>query len=202
MPARPMPLELTKPDKRPADVTDGAWMFPERLLTFGSALRKSREELAALAGVNPSTITRWLQYKGLGGINRVAVEKLETGLLLPRGTLLATPDQHGKTQPLASVADAAVALGLDGTVIEALLGGGKTGDEMKDLGVDLRRAILGAVHLLGYPLESAIPAARKAHAKNPTAELSAESWLAAMREFLPQRPASGTFPSSSKIKLG
>lgn len=205
MPARPLPLEIkNKPSNRDPSVPDGAWLFPERLVTFGNALGKSREDLAKLAGVNPSTITRWLQYKGLGGVNRGAVENLERGLGVPAGTLMASPGVQaalGKGTSLASVADAAAALGLDSTVVERLLSGEVIG-EMEDLGVELRRAVLGAVHLLGHPLETAIKAARQAHAENPRANLSAEAWLGAMRSHLPARPSSGTFPSSGRIKLG
>lgn len=70
---------------------------------------------------------------------------------------------------------------------------GAAGAEMDELSVELRRAVLGVVHVLGYPLETAIRAARALAKKHPGDD-SPAVWFERLRGELPQRPPSGTHP--------
>lgn len=71
-------------------------------------------------------------------------------------------------------------------------------DEMTE---NLRRAVMGVVYLLGYPLETTIAAAKMLMVERGNIDIDAEEWFAAIRKKLPPRPPTGTFPASSeKIK--
>jgi len=74
-------------------------------------------------------------------------------------------------------------------------------DELKP---NVRKAVLGLVHLLGYPIETVCDAARKAfESKPPEEDAEPEELAAKIRRKLPPRPPSGTHPSSvPKIKVG
>lgn len=204
MPARPMPVEPEeKPASKPEGLPDGVWLFPEKLAALATVKEVGRQEIAKLAGVTAGTVSRWLHWQGLGAIKAPAICRLEEALDVPTGTLLGRPGERRNGGDVVALIAAAAVLGLDLTVAAELTGGGAMALEMKDFGNELKRAVLGAVHLLGHPLEVAVPAAHKALKKTGPAgdTLNAEAWLGAMREFLPPRPASGTFPSSGKIQL-
>jgi len=81
---------------------------------------------------------------------------------------------------------------------------GEGGGVMDDLKPNVRKAVLGLVHLLGYPIETVCKAAEEAFAaKPPEDDAEPEELAAKIRRKLPPRPPSGTFPSSApKIKVG
>jgi len=212
MPAKPLPVTVTeilrsKPDQRPEDTPEGVWLFPERLGLVAESRGLSRQELAKNAHTTPGTITRWFQYEGLEGLKAPFVAWLEEELRLPPGTLIGSPkwrNPSGKAADVLAVTDMAMRLGLDKSIIAELSGGGPMVNEMQGFGDNLKRAVLGAVHLLGYPLEVAVPAAKRALLKvGKGATLTAEGWLSEMRPFLIEigNPGSGTYPSD-KFKLG
>lgn len=79
------------------------------------------------------------------------------------------------------------------------------GDGLLDgLKPNVRKAVLGLVHLLGYPIETVCEAAGRAFdAKAPEEDAEPEELAAKIRRKLPPRPPSGTHPSSApKIKVG
>jgi transcriptional regulator with XRE-family HTH domain len=79
------------------------------------------------------------------------------------------------------------------------------GDGVLDgLKPNVRKAVLGLVHLLGYPIETVCEAASRAfEAKAPEEDAEPEELAAKIRRKLPPRPPSGTHPSSApKIKVG
>jgi transcriptional regulator with XRE-family HTH domain len=69
---------------------------------------------------------------------------------------------------------------------------------------NVRKAVLGLVHLLGYPIETVCEAASRAfEAKAAEDDAEPEELAAKIRRKLPPRPPSGTHPSSApKIKVG
>ncbi len=79
-------------------------------------------------------------------------------------------------------------------------GGGVAMDRFKP---NVRQAVLGLVHLLGYPIEAVCRAAEEAFGpKQPEDDAEPEELAAKIRRKLPPRPPSGTFPSSApKIKI-
>lgn len=85
-----------------------------------------------------------------------------------------------------------VALGVDGGIIEAAGATERLGKKLKSLPLEIRRAVLGVVHVLGYPLEQAIPAARRALAKHGKTKFDAEEWFMLIRKQLDHKPGSGT----------
>lgn len=196
-----MRLEVTKPPEKPPGVPDSIWLFPDRLAELGNQRGVGRVALAKMAGVHQSTVTRWLQGQGLKGVAAKHLAALEAGLNVPSGTLAAR--NGGAAAPAtAATTEAARRLGLDATVIAALIETAR-GRGLDDLSEELRRAILGVVHLLGYPLEIATVAARRAKQSLPRgANLTAEAWFALVRSKLPPKPASGTFPSTVEMKQG
>lgn len=212
MPAKPQPVTVeeilkAKPERRPAATPEGVWLFPERLALVAEARGLSRQEIASKAHATPGTITRWFQFEGLEALKAPLVCWLEEGLGLPPGTFLGSPkwrNPSGKAADVLAVTDMAMRLGLDKSIIAELSGGGPMVNEMQGFGDNLKRAVLGAVHLLGYPLEAAVPAAKRALAKvGKGATLTAEGWLSEMRPFLSEfgSPGSGTYPSD-KFKTG
>ncbi len=186
---------------RPNDVPEGLWLAPVRIAGHGRERNLGRQEIAELAGVSASTVSRWISRKI--SPDAASLSRLELGLKLPAGALTADPTQLGNTASPISVIDSALVLGLDQTVVDALFGG-PGAREMRELPEDLRRAVLGAVHLLGYPLEMATKAARIALDRQPAGVvLDADTWFASMRVILNSMgpPGSGSFPSYGQIKV-
>lgn len=62
MPARPLPLKAKEP-KRPPGIPDGLWYFPRNLADHANARGLSQKQIAKMAGVKQSTISRWLAYE-------------------------------------------------------------------------------------------------------------------------------------------
>jgi hypothetical protein len=90
MPAHPQPLIAHEPKKRTADIPDGLWYFPRNLADYGNAKQLSQEQLAAMAGVGQSTISRWLHYN-IDALQVRHVMALEHGMGLEHGTLTKPP---------------------------------------------------------------------------------------------------------------
>jgi len=178
-------------------------LLPQRLVDLGIAREISREKIAELVDRHPSQIGRWLAYKGLESLAASVLIKLEDGFGLAPGTLLSPYSIDLVTD--AKVLDTSAigeAMGVTPSVLEALLSGAGAG-MMSGFGVGLRRAILAATHLFGFPLETVLKAAQEAKAKVGAAELEPESWLGEMRPFLKDKKAeSGTHPSYGKVKIG
>lgn len=91
MPARPLPLRPKEPHKRPPGIPDGLWNFPRNLAAFANSNKLSPAEIAEMAGVSPSTISRWLSYD-IEGLPLMGVLKLEQGMHLPHGALSLPPE--------------------------------------------------------------------------------------------------------------
>lgn len=196
------PLKVERPEKLDPDLPEALHQFPERLVTLGLAAGKTREAIAATVGVNPSTVGRWLKFDGLIGLAASTIIRLENALGARQGSLMfGAGDGAGNTNDTLGVIEAAVAMGFDASVRRGLLDG--SAKQMIEFGENLRRAVLGVVHMFGYPLEVAIPAAREVAAKQQAgADMSPESWAVLIRERIKDKPGSGTFPSSGNIKLG
>lgn len=195
------PLRLEPPPFRDPSIPEEIWRLPERIRDLGLQHGKTREEIAAMAGRNPSALTHWFRYEGLMKLGVDAIVGIEKGFGLLPGTLLANRPISGNVRDATRVADTGLALGLDESVVRAMLDG--SGETMTvEFGEELKRAVLGAVHVLGYSLEDAVAAARVAASRiGARTPLTAESWLGELRAHLPKKPGSGTFPSSGKIKL-
>jgi hypothetical protein len=86
---------------------------------------------------------------------------------------------------------------------EALFGGEMAGAEDSNLPEPLKRAVLGAVHLLGYSIEEATrEALALAEDEGPEAAkyLDASRWYTSLeKRLLASRPGSGTRP---KVSVG
>lgn len=93
-------------------------------------------------------------------------------------------------------------IGLADDVALILQGGNEAGMRaIESFPEEVRRAILGVVHVLGYPLESAQQAAREALAEYEGGNIPPEAWFSMIRAHLPKRPPSGTHPSSGSMKV-
>lgn len=90
MPARPQPLAAVEPKKRPPDIPDGLWFFPRNMADYANSRGFSQEQVAAIAGVSQSTISRWLHY-GIESLQVRHVMALERGMGLEHGTLTRPP---------------------------------------------------------------------------------------------------------------
>ena len=93
MPAHALPLRPKEPAKRPAGIPDELWYFPRNLADYANAKGLSPKQVAAIAGVSPPTVSRWLDYKidSLAAVSVLAVASLEHGMDLERGTLTRPP---------------------------------------------------------------------------------------------------------------
>ena len=91
MPAHPLPLRPKEPAKRPKGIPDGLWNFPRNLAAFANSKKLSQADVAKIAGVSPSSISRWLSYD-IEGLPVWSVMALEDGMGLPHGTLTLPPE--------------------------------------------------------------------------------------------------------------
>ena len=192
-----------EPDTAPdPQLPEALKLFPERLVSLGLRDQKTREQIAEMAGRHPSQVGRWFSYKGLQELAVSAVIGLENGFRLAPGTLLSPYSiELGCGTLVLDASTTGEAMGVAPSVMRALTSG--SGARMSEFGIGLRRAILGAVHLMGLPLETVLKAAEAAHAKVGAADLQPEAWLGEMRPYLEgKKTESGTFPSSSSIKIG
>lgn len=150
-------------------------------LNSGDSIEKARK-IAKAFGVPLSDLLGYLD----GQITQLELESIREGRRGPRPRELAKLSQR-------------VGLPIDDLVTLASDGGGV----MDDLKPNVRKAVLGLVHLLGYPIETVCKAANEALSAKPAEEDEEPEELAArIRRKLPPRPPSGTHPSSApKIKI-
>lgn len=100
MPARPLPLKAKEP-KRPPGIPDGLWFFPRNLADHANARGLSQKEIAAMAGVRQSSVSRWLAYEVANLPVRYTMA-LEDAMGLAHGVLTSppVPFQVGKRSAL------------------------------------------------------------------------------------------------------
>jgi hypothetical protein len=184
------------------DLPEALRLLPERLVALGNRDGLTREQIAVLAGRDAANVGRWLGYKGLQKLAASAIIGLERGFRLAPGTLLSPyPIDLGQAATPVDVAHVSETMGISPSVMRALADG--SGEKMSEYGIGLRRAILGAVHLMGLPLETVLIAASAAKAKIGAVDLQPEAWLSEMRPFLKEKKLeSGSYPSYSSIKIG
>lgn len=93
MPAHALALRPKEPQKRPPGIPDGIWYFPRNLADHANARKISPKELAKMAGISPSKITRWMQYNegSLRSLGFLEVWALEDAMGLPRDALTTPP---------------------------------------------------------------------------------------------------------------
>lgn len=90
----PVPLKVEEPSTRTPGVPDELWAFPHNLAAWANKLGLFRADVAELASVAPSTVTRWMKFEIPASFTHVL--RLEDAMKLKRGTL---------TRPLANPAD-------------------------------------------------------------------------------------------------
>lgn len=78
---------------------------------------------------------------------------------------------------------------------------GELGQAMDGLTDEVRRAVLGVMHVLGYPLEEALKMAHRAMNKHPQADFSPETWFTLIRSEFHGRPPSGTLPTVRPLEI-
>ncbi len=91
MPAHPLPLRPKEPSKRPPGIPDGLWNFPRNLAAFANSRKLSQADVAKMAGVSTSSISRWLSYD-IEGLPVWSVLALENGMGLEHGSLTLPPE--------------------------------------------------------------------------------------------------------------
>lgn len=99
---------------------------------------------------------------------------------------------------LAQLSIAWARLGLHGELLQALAFDSSEGQAMRELSETVRKAVIAAVHLFGYPLEQVVPAAQKAFEKKPKAarpHMTPANWLSDIEQELRGAAESGHFPS-------
>lgn len=187
---------------RPEGVSQVLWDAVPRLVDYANTHGLGRPEIAALAGLKSTgNVTRWLDRETVP--DGKSLLNIENGLTLAPGTFTSGFPATGNRPVPIDVWQNACALGMELSVIRALVGG-MQGEEMNRLGSNLRRAVLGVVHIFGHPLETIIPIASKLAERSNDDDFTADQWVSAIREHedYPRKPGSGTFPSYGQIKLG
>lgn len=201
MPAKPKPLEaLTPTPKREADVPEVIWALPIKLATLSAALGFFQADVARVAAVNQSAVSRWLHYKGLADLPAARIIMIERGLGLKPGALLPQADPE-----TFSVLEQAIALGVDPSLVLAL-SDQMAGERMKQFSKTLRQAILGIVHVYQVNLDQAAAMAERAITRHPTEaradRLDAAFWYDRMRDDAARASReSGEYPSVGKIAI-
>lgn len=185
---------------KPENVSLALWIAVERMSEYGKARGLGRPELAKLAGVRTETVSKWLARVNTPDL--APVMRFEVSAKLESGSMTRLPGELGKKLTPDYILAAASSLGLDQSILDALAG--DTMPETAEFSGEMKRAVLGVVHILGYPLEIAAKAARQAQKENPGLKKSPAVWIEIMRPILDKfgPPGSGTFPSSANIKLG
>lgn len=90
MPAHALPLRPREPAKRSPGIPDGLWYFPRNMADHANARGLSQKQIAAMAGVKQSSISRWLSYE-IDSLQVRHVMALEEGMGLEHGTLTKPP---------------------------------------------------------------------------------------------------------------
>lgn len=195
MPKKTLPLKAIEPAERPPNVPDEIWEIPQRLVSLEEELGLTQATIAKAAGVTQGQVAKWLRYQGIAGIAAIHLLRFEKTMGLPSGWL--TRPLTG-TEPTASFAFAQlkarlIRLGIDRSLI--LTDDGRSAHlevVMRAFPDEARRAVMGVVHVLGYPLDQVVPVAESVVAAHKGERKSAEEWFVAIRRELPDRPKSGT----------
>lgn len=192
-------LKLTPPKHRPTGIPDHIWALPARLVAISEERNLYQEDFASAAGVDQSTVARWLQYKGLSRFSTPTLLRLEAGLKLEAGTLL--PRGNSLSDP--DVSRLATTLGIDQGLLSKLK---ENGAVLNGYPQAARKAMMGVVHVYGVTIERAIEAVDEVIAKfgkTATRSFDAPMWFDAMRPQVVRVPTdeSGTHPSDGKILI-
>lgn len=87
MPARPRQLLPKEPPTRPPGIPDGLWSFPRNVAEEARARGWYQADVAKHAGVSQSTVSRWMNYRGIEGWKIVDILRLEEAMGLAHGDL-------------------------------------------------------------------------------------------------------------------
>jgi len=209
MPAHAGPLKAKPPKKRDPRFSDGCWEFPKRLEKLAGKWGWKQADVSRIAGISQTTVSRWMTYKVFVP-DRAAVRKLELKGGVAVGSLLSEPADAPKADgslDLTKLRALLDRLGLDDTVISALKDEA-LGSRMNRFEVNVRRAILGLVHVHGVNLERAADIADEVLRENPKyandPDLDPSYWFGKMAtkvSSLSGKKESGSYPSLSSIKL-
>lgn len=189
------------PPERPAGIPDAIWAFPETLATLSRAYGFFQKDVARAARVTQSAVSRWINYDSLERLAAAKIIMIEKGLGLPLGVLLP----QSAPEDSEALKKRAVEIGIVPTVVVAL-GDKLAGETMQAFSEEVRRAILGVVHVYGYTLEQAASAAQRVWGKEKPmlrAGLQPSDWYNRIRDELSgsSTSQSGTYPQSDKIKI-
>jgi transcriptional regulator with XRE-family HTH domain len=196
-----------KPREQPLGLSPSG----DRLFFARRARGWSQQKLGDLAGIGRLQVLQLENGKNQGSAWDVR-KRLADAFGVPEpifseyfdGTLPLEEFEKARNQPplvadltVARVSRRASEMSLAPTVLQALLGEGAEG--LNQLPEEVRRAVLGVVHVTGYPLEQTIAAAALALEKvPPNTKLSPEIWYGLIRDELPKRPSSGTHLSAQR----
>lgn len=192
----------------------GKTLIGDRLFVFRKdTLQTTQQAIADAAGVDREYYMAW-ESGANSGDSIEGARKIAKAFGVQLSDLLGYLDGEITQLELASIRDGKRAprrrellrlserVGL--SVSELVTLAGESGGAMDDFKPNVRKAVLGLVHLLGYPIETVTKAAELAFQDKPPEEDAEPEELAAkIRRKLPARPPSGTHPSSApKIKVG
>ncbi len=177
---KPKPLKaIDPPPPRPSGIPDRLWLLPLALQQFSKERGFFQKDAAKAADVDQSQISRWLQYRQLGGIPAATIVNLEDGLglepgsLLPRGITLSDP----------GVSRLAATLGIDAKLLQALKAK-EFGAAMESYPHEARKAIMGVVHVYDATVEKASAVVHTLMQHKNTKGWSAATWFSEMRDEL------------------
>lgn len=151
----------------------------------GGQLPSAVDVVRAIAGAYGVTLDTMAAYID-GVLPIVAFEKLRAP-----GT---------NSHELAQLAIGWARLGIDGALLKALEFDSVEGQGMRELPETMRKAVIAAVHVTGYPLEQIVPAAKRAMNKKPKAarpHMTAANWLEDIRAEISGAAESGHYPSTN-----
>lgn len=194
-----------------ADAPKGVSEWSDRLWFLRKRLGMSHDDFADLCGVKRLRILQLEKTKKLAQntiamlakalkVERATVDAYLTGALPLEDFVLVhkgktTPETEDPRLLLRRFADR---VGLKLETIVTLVGEGPEG--MNKLSEVARRGVMSVVYMLGFPIETTVAAALEVMAVRGEFTDDAEEWVAAIRKRLPQKPPSGSFPSSSSQK--
>lgn len=201
VPARPSHLKAKRPPpERDEKVPDRVWNLPLALEAASIKHKFFSKDLQKAAGIDQGTVSRWVNYQGLGGVPAASIIAAEEGLKLPPGTLLPA----GITMSDLSVHRLAelTGLGVD-RVME--LQSPEVGERMNTLAEEVRRAVFGVSSVYGITLERGVVLAKRLVQKHrfsaaKSRELGAPFWFDQLHQAMKTTSdESGTHPSVGKI---
>lgn len=203
MPAHPKPLKALRPaPPKPKGTPDRVWNLPLALEQLSIAKGFFSKHLQKAAGINQSTVSRWMNYDGLSGIPAASILAAEEGLKLDPGSLLPA----GITLSDLSVPRLAELTGLSVDMVMELQSPG-VGERMEKLAEEVRRAVVGVSSVYGITLERGVVLAQRLVQKHrfssaKSRELGAPFWFGQIRDAMEKgTDESGTHPSVGKIAI-